>query len=58
MTHSVLEEIPKIGPKRRKALMEKFRSIDAIRNASYEELMETEGMNSQAAESVLEFFQQ
>lgn len=58
MTHSVLEEIPKIGPKRRKALMEKFRSIDAIRKASYEELMETEGMNSQAAESVLEFFQQ
>ncbi len=58
MTHSVLEEIPKIGPKRRKALMDKFRSIDAIRKASYEELMETEGMNSKAAESVLEFFQQ
>ena len=58
MTRSVLEEIPKIGPKRRKALMEKFRSIDAIRKASYEELMETEGMNSKAAESVLEFFQQ
>lgn len=58
MTHSVLEEIPKIGPKRRKALMEKFRSIDAIRKASYEELIETEGMNSKAAESVLEFFQQ
>lgn len=58
LTHSVLEEIPKIGPKRRKALMEKFRSIDAIRKASYEELMETEGMNSKAAESVLEFFQQ
>ena len=58
MTHSVLEDIPKIGPKRRKALMEKFRSIDAIRKASYEELMETEGMNSQAAESVLEFFHQ
>lgn len=58
MTHSVLEEIPKIGPKRRRALMEKFRSIEAIRKASYEELMETEGMNSQAAESVLEFFHQ
>ena len=58
MTHTVLEDIPKIGPKRRKALMEKFRSIEAIRKASYEELMETEGMNSQAAESVLEFFHQ
>ena len=58
MTHSVLEEIPKIGPKRRKALMEKFRSIDAIRKASYEELRETEGMNSRAAECGLEFCQQ
>lgn len=58
MTHSVLEEIPKIGPKRRRALMEKFRSIEAIRKASYEELMEVSGMNSEAAESVLEFFRQ
>ena len=38
--------------------MEICRSIEAIRKASYEELMETEGMNSQAAESVLEFFHQ
>ncbi len=58
MTHSVLEEIPSIGPKRRRALMEKFRSIDAIRNASYEDLMKVDGMNAQAAESVVEFFRQ
>ncbi len=56
MTHSVLEEIPSIGPKRRRALMEKFRSIDAIRKAGYEELLTVDGMNAQAAESVLEFF--
>ncbi len=56
MTHSVLEEIPSIGPKRRRALMEKFRSIDAIRKAGYEELVAVDGMNAQAAESVLEFF--
>lgn len=58
MTHSVLEEIPSIGPKRRRALMEKFRSIDAIRQASYEELLEVDGMNAQAAEKVIEFFRQ
>lgn len=56
MIKSVLEEIPGIGPKRRAALLEKFGSIDAIRKAGYDELMETEGMNSRAAESITEFF--
>lgn len=58
MVHSVLEEIPDIGPKRRRALMEKFRNIESIRKASYEDLMEVEGMNGKAAENVLEFFRQ
>lgn len=35
---SILDEIPGIGPKRKKALMKKFRTIDGIRNASLEEL--------------------
>ncbi|MBR2674117.1 MAG: excinuclease ABC subunit UvrC [Mogibacterium sp.] len=56
MIHSVLEEIPGIGPTRRKSLMQHFGSIDAIKNADYEELTEAEGMTSKAAESVLEFF--
>ena len=56
MIRSALEDIPGIGPKRRGQLLSHFGSIKAIRNASYEELMETEGMNSKAAESVLEFF--
>ena len=38
--------------------MEKFRNIESIRKASYEELMEVEGMNGKAAENVLEFFRQ
>jgi len=56
MIKSALEDIPGIGPRRRALLLQKFGSIQGIKNASYEELMETEGMNSKAAESVLEFF--
>ena len=56
MIKSGLEEIPGIGPKRRKQLLDHFGSVKAIKNATYEELMETEGMNSKAAESVLEYF--
>ena len=56
MIRSALEDIPGIGPKRRGELLAKFGSIKAIKNATYEELMEVDGMNSRAAESVLEFF--
>ncbi|MBQ6621430.1 MAG: excinuclease ABC subunit UvrC [Mogibacterium sp.] len=56
MTKSALEEIPGIGPKRRKELLQHFRSIEAIRNASYEELLEVSGMTASAAESVLQYF--
>lgn len=58
VTHSVLEEIPNIGPERRKALLRHFKSIEAIRKADYEELLKVDGMNAKAAESVLEFFRQ
>lgn len=56
MIHSVLEDIPDVGPRRRQALLAKFGGIDAIRKASYEELMAVDGINSKAAESILEFF--
>jgi excinuclease ABC subunit C len=56
MIKSALEDIPGIGPARRKSLMQHFGSIDAIKKASYEELTEADGMTSAAAESVLEFF--
>ena len=54
---SVLDDIPGIGPARRKALMKKFQSLENIRNATLEELAETEGMNQKSAESVYQFFQ-
>ncbi len=54
--HSILDDIDGIGPKRRKALLLYFKNIEAIKNASVEELAEVDGMNSAAAEKVYEFF--
>ncbi|MDY3020654.1 MAG: excinuclease ABC subunit UvrC [Oliverpabstia sp.] len=54
--HSVLDDIEGIGPARRKALMKQFKSIEAIREASVEELKNAPSMNIQAAEKVYEFF--
>lgn len=54
--HSVLDDIPGIGPARRKALMKGFRTLDDIKAASAEELARTEGMNRRAAQQVFDFF--
>lgn len=54
--HSVLDDIPGIGESRRKALMRRFRSVENIRDASVEELSQTESMNVQSAEAVYQFF--
>jgi len=52
---SVLDEIPGIGPKRKKALMNHFGSVRAISVASVEDLAGLEGMTRDAAEKVKEF---
>jgi excinuclease ABC subunit C len=54
--HSVLEEIPNIGNTRRKELLKKFESIDNIRKATYEELMDTPSIDSRSAESIRQYF--
>lgn len=54
--HSVLDDIEGIGETRRKALMRRFQSVERIREASVEELKETESMNERAAEAVYAFF--
>ena len=54
--HSVLDDIPGIGPKRRRALMKAFESIEDIRAASEEDLAGVEGFNRAAAKSVYDFF--
>ncbi|MDW2797457.1 excinuclease ABC subunit UvrC [Clostridium boliviensis] len=53
---SILDDIPNIGPGRRKALMRRFKGLEAVREATLEELEATEGMNSRSAKSVYEFF--
>ncbi len=54
--HSVLDDIEGIGPTRRKALMRKFQSLEAISQASVEELTLTESMNEKSAHCVWEYF--
>ncbi len=53
---SILDEIPGIGPARRKALMKHFKSQEAVREASVEELAAAPQMNRRAAEEVYKFF--
>jgi excinuclease ABC subunit C len=52
---SILEEIPGVGPKRRQALLKHFRSLEAIREASLDELAAVRGMNKTVARKVQEF---
>ncbi len=54
--HSILEDIPGVGEKRRKALMAHFGDINAIKAAEVEELAQADGMNIKAAEQVYNFF--
>jgi len=49
---SSLEEIPGIGPKRKKALIQAFGSLDGIRQASVDELAAVPGMTRKAAEEL------
>lgn len=53
---SILDDIDGIGEKRRKALMRHFVSMDAIKNASVNELAAVDGMNGKVAENVYKFF--
>lgn len=54
--HSVLDDIPGVGPARRKALMKKYQSLDAIKAATVEDLQNTETMNEKTAQAIFDFF--
>lgn len=54
--HSILDEIPGIGPARRKALMRHFKSIEDIKAADVETLRQVPQMNEASAKAVFEFF--
>lgn len=54
--HSVLDDVPFVGSKRRKELLMKFKSVDNIKNATYEELLETPSIDKKSAESIIKYF--
>lgn len=53
---SVLDDIPGVGPARRKALMRNFKSLEEIRQATVEDLMEIPEMNERTAQEIVAFF--
>ena len=53
---SVLDDIPGVGPTRRKALMRHFKSLEKIRQATVEDLMEIPEMNERTAQEIVAFF--
>lgn len=53
---SVLDHVESIGPKRRQELWKAFKTLDAMRAASVEELAAVEGMNHAAAQTLYDFF--
>lgn len=56
VSQSELLNIEGVGPKRAKELMKKFKTITAISKASFDELLEVNGMNSAAAKKITEYF--
>ena len=54
--YSILDEIPKVGERRRIELLKKFGSLENIKKASLEELMATPSMDKRSSESVIDYF--
>jgi len=54
--HSILDDIPGIGPKRRLNLLRAFPSLEKIQTASMEQLKQISGMDSKSAAEVFSFF--
>ena len=54
--HSILDDIPTIGPTRRRALMRHFSSLEEIQKATLEKLKEIPEMNEASAQAVVDFF--
>lgn len=54
--HSILEDIPNVGEKRRRNLLMKFGSVENIKNATLDELLETPSIDKKAAQSIVDYF--
>lgn len=53
LSKSILDDVPGIGPKRKLALISKFKDIDKIRSASIDEIMEVDGISKKIAEDIV-----
>jgi excinuclease ABC subunit C len=51
---SALDEIPGIGPKRKSALLKRFGSVRAIREATFDDLVATPGVDAATASAIKE----
>ena len=54
--HSVLDEIPGVGPSRRKALMKYFKSIEELRAADASQIEQVPGITANVAQDIYRFF--
>lgn len=54
--HSILDDIPNVGEKRRRALLMKFGSVENIKKAKIEELLEVPSIDKKSAESIYSYF--
>ena len=54
--HSILDDIPNVGEKRRRALLMKFGSVDNIKKATIEELLDTQSIDKKSAQSIYNYF--
>lgn len=58
MRYSIIDEVPGIGEKRKRALFEKYKTVKAMREATVEELAETESMNQKAAMELKKYLEE
>ncbi|OGW84290.1 MAG: hypothetical protein A2987_01660 [Omnitrophica bacterium RIFCSPLOWO2_01_FULL_45_10] len=55
---SELDNIKGVGPRRKKALLGHFVSVDKIRRAGLSDLIDVEGINDKTARSIIEYFKE
>ena len=53
--HSILDDIPNVGAKRRRELMKAFESIEELKKASLEDIIKVPGFNKPSAQSVFDY---
>ena len=56
LSQSKLDSIPGIGPKRKKLLLNKFKSVKRIKEATVEELRSVKGIDFHTAETIFQYF--